>query len=272
MVDARELSRLAELAEAATLASMVDIAGAEMREALGLSYQRIGGGVVARMDAAPDVPSFTRALGLGMTEPLTDEVLDTALDYLRGAGGAVLLVQLSPFAETPEVLDMLAARGFERGRTWSKMMRPVGPPPSAPTDLRIERAGREHREEFARVLITGMEMPEVMIPFAAAQLDAPGWTAYAAFDGDALVATGSLFVHEQVAQLAGAATLPSHRGRGAQLALMAVRVEAAADLGAGWVTAETGSETPGESNSSLHNMRRAGMEQLYERQNWLLRL
>jgi hypothetical protein len=53
---------------------------------------------------------------------------------------------------------------------------------------------------------------------------------------------------------------------------MAARIADAARLGVRWVTAETGSETRGNPNPSLHNMVRAGLELLYHRQNWLLRL
>jgi len=271
-MDARQMSRIAEAAEAATLASLVGLAGAEVRERLGLDCRPIGGGLAVRMSAAPDVPYFTRALGLGQTEPLTADVLTEALAYLREAGGGAVLVQLPPLLETPETLDLLAAQGFERGRTWAKMMRPVGHAPSAETDLRIERVGPERAQAFARTFVTGMEMPDALLPLAEAQTAAEGWTTYAAFDSDNVVATGALFLHDGTAQLAGAATLPSHRGRGAQLALMAVRIAEAARLGARWITAETGSETPEEPNPSLHNMRRAGLEELYPRQNWVLRL
>src|SRR5207245_6795471 len=99
----------------------------------------------------------------------------------------------------------------------------------------------------------------------ARQATASGWAAWGAFDGDQIVACGMLFLHNGVGQLSGAATLPSHRGRGAQLALMKARIEAAAGLGARWITAETGSETPEDPNPSLHNMCRAGLELLYHR-------
>ena len=269
-MDARGQSRIAEATEAATYASMVDIAGPEVRSAIGLECRRIGSGLAVRMAAAPDVPVFTRAFGFD--EPPTAAELDEAVDYLRAAGGSAVLLQLSPHLETPDVLALLEERGLTRGHTWAKMIRPIGPAPAVATDLRIERVGPDRADEFADVLLTGMQMPAVMAPFAAAQVTAPGWTAYAAFDGDRIVATGSLFRSGDAGQLAGAATLPSHRGRGAQLALMAVRIDEAARLGARWITAETGSETPDDPNPSLHNMRRAGLEELYARQNWVLRL
>lgn len=219
-------SRLAELTEAAAPENMVEIAARSYAPPSSLNAAAWAAASWSGW-VPPDVPPFTRALGLGFIQPLTGDVLDESLDYLRGAGGSALLVQLSPFVETPEVLELLASRGMERGRTWAKMMRPMGPPPPVSCDLRIEEVGPERAEEFAHVLLTGMEMPLVMAPFAMAQMDAPGWSTFAAFDG-----------------LRGAA----------------------------WVTADTGSEEPDDPIPSLHNMRRAGIDELYARQNWLLRL
>jgi GNAT superfamily N-acetyltransferase len=118
----------------------------------------------------------------------------------------------------------------------------------------------------------GMEMPPDLVPWCAAQVGAPGWYAFGAYDGDALVGMGALFAHGRCGQLSGAATLPEARGRGAQSALMAARIALARDLGLEWVTAETGSETRENPNPSLHNMHRAGLATLYERRNWLLDL
>ena len=52
---------------------------------------------------------------------------------------------------------------------------------------------------------------------------------------------------------------------------MARRVTDAAALGCSWITAETGTETAEEPNPSLHNMRRIGLVELYERRNWIWR-
>lgn len=83
------------------------------------------------------------------------------------------------------------------------------------------------------------------------------------------MAVGSIFVNGECADMFGGATLAGARGRGAQSALLTARIMAAREAGCRWIVAETGSESPGEHNSSLHNMHRAGFRPLYERLTWL---
>jgi hypothetical protein len=40
-------------------------------------------------------------------------------------------------------------------------------------------------------------------------------------------------------------------------------------MGCRWLIAETGAETPGRHNSSLHNLLRAGFTAVYHRQDWI---
>lgn len=263
-------ARSAELIEAATVESLVAIASPELRTSLGLDCRRIGGGLGVRMSASPGIPYFTRVFALGIDSPVTADLIDESIEFLREAGGTTLVVQIGPHIETPDVLELLTLRGFKKGGTWSKMMRRVGPTPEMPTALHIERVGPERAGELGRVEIVGMEMPDFMAPWAEAQATSPGWTGWGAFDGDEMVACGMLFIQDGVAQLSGAATLPSHRGQGAQSALMKTRIEEASQLGAEWICTETGSETSENPNPSLHNMYRCGFELLYERRNWLL--
>ena len=271
MVD-EERGRLAERAEEATVSGLVAMLTPEMAEALGVATARIGGGTAFRMGAALELTMFNRVFGVGLDEPVSDDVVDEAAEFARGAGAATLAMQLPPYVETPGVLGLLERRGFRRGSCWAKMMRPVGEPPTALTDLRIAEVTAAEAEEFGRVQCVGMEMPPFLAPWCARQVTEPGWRAYAAYDGDRMVAIASLFRHGDVGQLSGAATLPEARGRGAQSALMARRIADARDLGLRWITAETGAETPEDPNPSLHNMHRAGLELLYDRQNWLLDL
>lgn len=271
VVDVLDRARIAERIEAATVESLVGMMSAEMAESLGVAVTRLGGGLGVRMAASPGFAFLNRVFAVGLDDPLSAEVLDEAVGFLGAGGGTTLLVQHPPVLETPELLELLASRGFTRGGTWAKMLRPVGDPPEAPTDLRIAEVDPAEADRFGAVQAEGMEMPPFMAPWCARQVTAAGWHTYAAYDGDEMVAIGSLFTRGDAGQLSGAATLPSHRGRGAQLALMARRIADARDLGVRWIGAETGSETPEDPNPSLHNMRRAGMTELYARQNWLLR-
>jgi GNAT superfamily N-acetyltransferase len=267
--------RAAELGEAEFMYAMFACADSDSRAALGMAQHRVGGGEVTVMANDPTGSYWSRAIGLGVREPLTPAVVDEVLDFTREHGGRTMVFQLAPGASPRDWPDLLSDYGAVPGGTWVKFAGDTGPRPEVPTDLKIDVLGREHAREFARVMCTGFRMPlDSPLPRWFGGL--PGWTAagftaYGAWDGQDLVATGSLFVHEGVATLAGAATLPSHRGRGAQTALMVRRIRDAAAAGCGVVTCETGSEARDSPNPSLHNMRRLGLTELYERRNWLWR-
>ena len=68
----------------------------------------------------------------------------------------------------------------------------------------------------------------------------PGWRCFLAWSGDEPAGCGALYVEGRLAWLGMAATRPSHRRRGAQIAILLARIEAARALGADAVYTETG--------------------------------
>jgi hypothetical protein len=94
---------------------------------------------------------------------------------------------------------------------------------------------------------------------------------FAVWDGDEMVATANLFIRGQVASLNSAATLSSHRNRGAQSALLASRAKEAVNAGCRWLVAEAERPSGHSTNPSLDNMLRAGLRPLYNRHNWTWR-
>lgn len=88
----------------------------------------------------------------------------------------------------------------------------------------------------------------------------PGVTLYLARRDDAIAGGGSLRMSEGLAQLAGASTLPTHRRRGVQSALLRARLLDAANRGCDLavVTTEPASK-------SQENVQRAGFTLLYAR-------
>ena len=106
-----------------------------------------------------------------------------------------------------------------------------------------------------------------MAAWSASLVARDRWRAYGAFDGDALVGVGALFVEGDVGWLGLGGTLPFHRGRGAQGAVMARRIKDAIAVGCTSIATETGI-LPGRANPSLDNMLRCGFEVAYERGVW----
>jgi GNAT superfamily N-acetyltransferase len=91
----------------------------------------------------------------------------------------------------------------------------------------------------------------------------------AAWDGETAVAGAALYVLGDAGWLGAASTLPSARGRGAQGALMARRIEDGRAFGCRWFVTETGEETAAHPNPSLRNMMRAGFRVAYHRENFM---
>ena len=76
-------------------------------------------------------------------------------------------------------------------------------------------------------------------------------------------------IHDGIGWLGIGGTLPSHRKRGAQGAIMAKRVQAAAEAGCKWVITETSDDLPDYPNPSYHNMQRTGFNLAYKRTNYV---
>lgn len=275
MVDASDdltpLQR-AERSEAEYLWDMADRAPEDLAARLGLAGIRVGGGVVRVAAHDPTGGFWNRCIGLGATEPITDDVVEAVTGFAREHAAPVLVVQVAPGARPEGWREVLQRHGLAGGATWVKFMGPLPDIPPVDTDLVVRPVTADDAPAVAEVIVAGFEMPAgLMTEWTLDQLTRPHWAAFAAWDGDLPVAGAMLFVHGDTAHLVGAATLPGARGRGAQSALMRARVEEARRRGCRWVGTETGAESPGSPNPSLHNMRRLGFTELYARENWLWR-
>ena len=269
-MDDHDLMRATELGEAAYMYAAFDGTTSEVKSALGMSSTRIGGGAVTVMADDPTGGFWSRAVGFGITEPVTDAIVDEVLAFAREADAKSLVWQIAPQAGGPWE-EILTARGCEPRTAWVKFAaRTEDVRADAVTDLRIARIGESDARRYADLMVDVFEMPKgtALTDWAETETRIPGFQMYGAWDGDSLVATACLFVANGIGTLSGAATLPDYRGRGAQGALMKRRVADAAAAGCEWITAETGTETPEEPNPSLHNMRRIGLVELYDRRNW----
>lgn len=273
-MDRLAAARATELGEAEFMYRMFATADDATRSALGLAQARVAGGEVTVMANDPTGGFWSRAIGLGITEPVTAEVLDSTIDFAREHHAAGIVFQIAPLVDGCWE-QLLEDRGATPSATWVKFAGGPTLAPAATTDLRIDVLGPEHATDFARVMCVGFGMPmDSPLPGWFSGLPAQraaGFTTYGAWNGDDLVAAATLFVANGIGTLSGAATLPEHRGRGAQGALMARRMRDGASLGCQWLTSETGSETVENPNPSLHNMRRMGLTELYERRNWVWR-
>jgi GNAT superfamily N-acetyltransferase len=186
------------------------------------------------------------------------------LDAVAGVyAGKAHIVSVPPWVEGLD--ERLEARGYTRGYPWMKFERDPNPAPRVESGLRV--AETQDAELFGATVAEGFGAPPEAAPgFALA--GRPGWHCFLAWDGDEPAAAGGLFVDDRVAWFAGSATRPAFRGRGAQTALLAARIDRARMVGARRLCVETGERVPDRPDQSYRNILRAGFREAYLRPNW----
>ena len=209
-------------------------------------------------------PFFNRVLGLGVTGPVQTDELDAIATVFERADVKQYLVAVAPFACPPSLGDDLVARGFALKGATSKLWCRTGSTLHSRSDLRVARVAERDRELFARTASLAYGVGRDHKPWFAAVVGGKGWTHYLAYDGAQPVAAAALYVCGAYAWLGYAATIPAHRGRGAQSQLIAQRLADAAEEGAAFAVTET---TAG--SVSVRNLTRLGFTTAWERLNYL---
>lgn len=210
---------------------------------------------------------ITQTFGLGMHERPTDRDLETIERFFTSRGSAVFH-EVSPHAGV-DTCALLTARGYKPVELANVMYQAI----DTNTAFAVNKSVRVRTVEIAEadwygdVASRGWgEMPEVvpfMHGFARSSVEV-GTCFVAELDG-APIATAALFMHEGVALLAGASTIPEGRRNGAQLALLDARLGTAARRGCdlAMMVAAPGS-------SSQRNAERNGFRVAYTRTKWQL--
>src|SRR5262245_1509566 len=143
-----------------------------------------------------------------------------------------------------------------------------GPPlPGERGDVVVERA--EDPQQFAEVLLRGHGVPEGARARDRDSVgrwrDRPGWRLYLARVGGEAAGAAVLVLHDDLAYLANASTLPQFRNRGVQTALIAARVADARSAGCDTVCSGTAF-----GSQSQRNLERAGLQVAYTKAVWRL--
>jgi len=138
------------------------------------------------------------------------------------------------------------------------------------SDLLVPVTDAETAAAFGGLVAAGYGLPDAVVPLVTRAPDV-GWDCWLALDGDEPAGAAGIFLDEGIGYLGFAATLPEHRGKGAQSALFARRIDHARERGCDLVVTETGELRDGLPSSSYRNILRAGFEEVAVRANWLRR-
>jgi GNAT superfamily N-acetyltransferase len=258
------LSRRLEKAEGRGCVGFVEARG-RVSPGAGACWAEVAG-AYAMFDGAES--PITQTFCLGMFAAPREEDFER-LEVFFAERGAPVFHEVSPLAEPP-TLDLLNARGYRPVEFTSVMFRPLRPAardaasPAGGVSVRV--VGEDEHELWARTSARGWSesgFGDFMLGLAevsAKRADALSFLAE--LDGRA-VAAGAMSIHEGVALMAGASTIPEARGRGAQLALLDARLRLAAERGCDLAMM---CALPG--SASQRNAERHGFRIAYTRTKW----
>lgn len=228
----------------------------------------IAGGLAAFTE--PGSP-LNKVIGLGFApfEPSEWAVVEAA----HAVRKAPIQVELSTLAD-PTIAPFLTGRGFQLVGVENVLGRALAPfTPTERHGIRMAASGGDEIQRWLDVIVAGFAQADTQgvashESFDRAVLErivrdfatAVGFTRYLAWRDDDLAGAASMRIGDGIVQLCGAATLPAHRRRGVQSALLEHRLATAARQGCtlAVITTQPGSK-------SMQNALRAGFALLYSR-------
>jgi acetyltransferase (GNAT) family protein len=266
------LARRLERAEAVSSARFVE-ARARIVPACGACWIEVGGAYAMFDGVASPV---TQTFGLGLFQAPAAGDLDR-LEAFFHARGAPAYHEVSPLAD-PALVPMLNERGYHPFEFTSVMYRSISraatepdggqsrSPSATACGPAVRLVGEDEGELYARVAAEGWRESgygDFMLEIGRVSANTDGLRLFVAELDGVAIAAGAVHVREGVAHLAGAATIPEGRRRGAQLALLEHRLQYAA--GDGCDIALMGA-LPG--SGSQRNAERHGFRIAYTRVKW----
>lgn len=260
------LARRLERAEAKSNADFVE-ARAQLFPDSGAAWIEVAG-AYAMFDGVHS--PITQTFGLGMFDEVGAPELEQIETFFQSRGAHVHH-EISPMADSA-LCALLSERGYRPIEFTSILYRPL----HGDVDLAIAHNEQIHvrliaaheQELWAQTAAAGwssenLEFADMMLEFSRLNAARQGALNFLAeLDGQA-VATGGLLLHDGVALLAGASTVPSARKQGAQLAILESRLRYAAEQGCD--LAMMGA-LPG--STSQRNAERQGFRIAYTRIKW----
>jgi Acetyltransferase (GNAT) family len=259
------LSRRLERAEACSNAEFVE-ARAKLFPERGAEWIEVAG-AYAMFDGVKS--PLTQTFGLGVFDPVTPVEMEKLEEFFRRREAPVYH-EVSPLAD-PALLALLNERGYRPIELTSVMYRSI----RGGVQLASSRNGRvrsrlmqdDEEELWARTAARGWseltEFADMILELSYITAKRPGGLSFLAEIDGRPIATGAMFIHDGVALLAGASTIPEGRKQGAQLALLETRLRYAAEKGCD--IAMMGA-LPG--SASQRNAERQGFRIAYTRIKW----
>jgi hypothetical protein len=210
----------------------------------------------------------SQTFGLGILHPVTVKNLNTIETFFTDRGAEVFH-EVSPLAD-PTAFVLLNERGYTSVEFTSVLFRPISKDivlsASTNKNVKVRVVGDDEREKWSETALAGWseftELSEFLSDMGKVHACSTS-PAFLAELNEEPIATGMLTIHDGVALLAGASTIPTARRQGAQLALLEARLRYGAEQGCDIAMMAA---LPG--SASQRNAERHGFRIAYTRIKW----
>lgn len=225
------LAARVEAAHAHASAEFAETLG-RRRPETGATSARLAGGLAGFAGAGSPL---SQAAGAGMGGAVDADEFDrlTAFFHTRGAPAKV---EACPLAD-PSLWRLLGERGYRACEFENVMTRTFDDLEGGPMPAGLAARASTPAETglVGSIVAAGFfgdgELPPALRDIFEVMTHQPSTTSFVCHVDGAPAAAGAVVIHEGVASLAGAATLPAYRNRGAQSALLRTRLAFAASKG-----------------------------------------
>lgn len=199
--------------------------------------------------------------------PLSKEIINDIIQFYEERKRN-FEIQVTPAHVNPEVMKLLAAKGYYQSGFHTTMYCEPRKMNIGPEDgLVIRELHEDEMDLYSEIHCLGTGLSLDGKPYVAANnqvlYSRQGWKFYLGLHNDVPAAVAVMYIKDQTASLTFAATLPAFRGQGFQSRLIQRRIHEAYDNDCKLVIGQCAYGSP-----SHRNMERAGMRMGYTRATW----
>jgi hypothetical protein len=264
-----------EAAEGRAWTDMYAAAPREFAQAAGISTRTVAGAVVISW-ASTGRRYFSRTIGLGVVEPLSEEALDDVLAGYAAADIGMFLIASQSHCRPPEFDGWLRDRGLEPFDVQDRVVRggePLGddPPPTSGRDLDVECITAATADEWAEFLQRVYDLDTGR--WLQALIGRPGWHEYLVRErGEIVAARGMYVTPERVAWVGMDGPVPGLRTQDFEpdIALWQRIVADGLQAGARLFISDIEAPSPTLDTPAYHYFARLGFRRPYARTHWRL--
>lgn len=208
---------------------------------------------------------LTQAFALGLDGPVEADEIERMEDFFHSRGASVD-VELCPYAD-PSLVQIFKDRGYTLLEFSNVLVRKLAPDDAnldSGKEVLIRQPERHEIRLLAETVGRGFfetgDLPPMMLDLFDAFFQNSGGAAFLAEVDGSMAGGGVVILHEGIASLGGASTLPEFRNRGIQTALLQARLAFAARAGC-----EIAMVTTMPGTISQRNVERQGFRVVYTR-------